>query len=101
MHITITLDDATKIKPASVREAKQPFHNADHLIVNGACPLCGADPFPVIGKIDEQTHTHDTTTAPALSRCCGLRVGTMTVHLSTIFGREEDNAVLNGRPRAY
>ncbi len=101
MRITIEFDDATKIKPASVREAKPPYHNADHLIVDGACPLCGADPFPVIGKIDEQTHTHDTTTAPALSRCCGQRVGKMVVKFSTIFGIEEDNVVLNGRCRVY
>ena len=100
MRITIELD-ATKSEFASVREAKQPFHNADHLIVDGACQHCDADPFPVIGKIDEQTYTHDTVTAPALSRCCGQRVGKMVVLLSTIFGREEDNAVLNGRPRVY
>lgn len=101
MHITIELEAATKFKPAIVREARQPYQNADHLVADGTCPLCGADPFRAIGKIDEQTHTHDTTTAPALSLCCKQRVGTMTVKLSTIFGREEDYAVLNGRLRVY
>ena len=66
MHITIELEAATKFKPAIVREARQPYHNADHLIVDGKCPLCNTDPFRVVGKIDEQTHTHDMTTAPAL-----------------------------------
>lgn len=90
-----------EIPNAPTRKAKPPYRDADHVVVDGTCPLCAADVFKCIGKIDEQTHTQDTTTAPALTRCCGQRVGKMLVKFSTIFGVEEDNIVLNGRYRVY
>ncbi|MGK3981196.1 hypothetical protein WMF38_56895 [Sorangium sp. So ce118] len=69
--------------------------------VDGQCPSCKADEFRVIGDIARQKIGHDTVTAPALALCCGSEVGAVHVELNTIFGLEEDRAVLNGRPRVY
>jgi hypothetical protein len=67
--------------------------------VNGCCPACKAKELRVIGEKARQEIGHDTVTAPAL--CCGAKIGTVHVTLSTIFGLEEDERVLHGRPRVY
>lgn len=95
MNITI------EIERAPTRKAAPPYHGADRLLVDGACPLCSATPFHCIGKADEQRHEHDITRAPAIALCCKKIVGIVVVRFSTIFGREEDEAVLHGRCRVY
>jgi hypothetical protein len=69
--------------------------------VDGACPSCRGGEFRVIGDVRRQNVGHDTVTAPALSLCCGQEVGVVRVEFATIFGLEEDRAVLHGRPRVY
>ncbi len=86
------------------RKASVPYEGAEFVCVEGACPACGVcvdAVFKCIGKSDEQSVGHDTITAPALALCCEKHIGTMVVTFSTIFGIEEDRAVLNGRPRVY
>jgi hypothetical protein len=56
----------------------------------------------VMGDKTKMTHDHDTYRAPAHCCSCGVHVGTITVKVSTIFGIEEDDRVLNhGRCRVY
>jgi hypothetical protein len=86
------------------RDARLPHEQADHVRVEGACPsckTCNDDTFRCIGKASAQRVDHDTITAPALALCCGAEVGKLVVTMNTLFGIEEDRAVLNGRPRVY
>lgn len=69
--------------------------------VHGGCPTCKAKELRFIGEKARQEIGHDTVTAPALALCCGAKVGVVTVTLSTIFGLDEDERVLHGRPRVY
>jgi hypothetical protein len=43
----------------------------------------------------------DTYTTQAKTLCCGAVLGELRVTVSTIFGIEEDERVLNGRARVY
>ena len=84
MKITIVTDKGN-------HTALMPFDGADHVLADVCC-----------GKImgaNQRTAGHDTYEADASCGCCGKRVGTLRVKVSTIFGIEED--VLNGRCRVY
>jgi hypothetical protein len=86
------------------RKAALPYAHANHVRVDGQCPSCKAGEegsFRCMGKASAQTVGHDTNTAPALALCCGSEVGKIVVTMSTIFGIEEDRAVLNERSRVY
>jgi hypothetical protein len=71
------------------------------IYVDGRCPSCGRGELRVIGDIHRQRVGSHEVTAPALALCCGQEVGEVRAELSTIFGLEEDRAVLNGRARVY
>jgi hypothetical protein len=45
-------------------------------------------------------HDHDTYYARAVARCCGAALR-METRVDTIFGIDEDERVLRGRPRVY
>lgn len=48
------------------------------------------------------SHTHDTYHCEAIALCCGKRWGRIAVRVETMFGIEEDEAMLkNGRARVY
>ena len=64
------------------------------------CPSCKATGAEVRGQGIER-HDHDTYYAQALCLSCGERIGTLETTVSTIFGIEEDRAVLQGRARVY
>jgi hypothetical protein len=82
-------------------KAKLPFDGAGHVIVETlACPQCKLSPVKAHGK-GITARTHDTYIAEAVTDCCGASVGQMQTKVSTIFGIEEDEAVLHGRPRVY
>jgi hypothetical protein len=93
MRVTVKIGDVA-------REGRLP-ESERWIDVAVRCPLCDNATLPVIGDKRRQTVGHDTVTAPALSMCCGQEVGTVLVELSTIFGLEEDERVLHGRPRVY
>ena len=68
----------------------------------GACPGCGTEPFLVRGG--NMTRLPDDRTYRAGGRCvsCNDPVGYIYWRTNTIFGLEEDEAVLeHGRARVY
>lgn len=73
-----------------------------YAFVDVACPACGAPaPFKVAGH-DRRIASHDTYAADARALCCNARVGTLKAKIETLFGLEEDAAVLvHGRARVY
>lgn len=79
-----------------VREHPQ----ADHVVVQAACPKCEDEPLRVRGE-GNHIESHDTYAARALCVACGTELGTIRARMSTIFGIEEDERVLNGRARVY
>lgn len=68
--------------------------------VEGACPDCGSELFRVQGvasRLDAQTMR-----SGGVALCCGSHVGWIFAETETIFGKEEDDAVLvHGRARVY
>lgn len=72
---------------------------ATHAVVEGACPHCKATPFRARGN--GMQRGHDTYTADATCVDCGKFVGRLVVTMNTLFGLDEDEAMLNGRPRVY
>lgn len=63
------------------------------------CSSCQAE-NPAIRGTGITHHDHDTYYADAVAQCCGAAMR-MQTKVSTIFGIDEDNAVLNSRPRVY
>lgn len=79
-----------------------PRADAGHVVVAGECPDCKASPFKVAGVAGSMTHDHDTYRADARCIACDKGFGKLVVEVSTIFGIEEDRAVLvHGRARVY
>lgn len=77
-----------------------PAPGADRARVDGKCPSCGVEPFFVAGG-GMHRHSRDTLRAGGRSMCCGEAVGWIYAKVDTLFGLEEDQAVLNGRARVY
>jgi hypothetical protein len=69
-------------------------------IATGCCPGCEAEPFHVRGG---GLRPHDDRTWIANGYCadCGDPVGYIYATADTLFGIEEDERVLRGRPRVY
>jgi hypothetical protein len=70
-------------------------------IAEGACPGCNVRPFHVVGG---GMRNIDDRTVRANGRCqsCGDAVGYIYAERATVFGAEEDRAVLEfGRARVY
>lgn len=86
---------------APARAARCPYFNADHVIVEGACPVCKATPFSAGGVKGTMARGHDTFEARAGCLVCGVVSGKLVVKVDTIFGIEEDERVLHGRARVY
>lgn len=83
------------------RKAAPPFPEADHAVVDGKCPACGAEPFKVAGHGKYASQDDRAWEAEASALCCGKHVGTLRVETNTLFGVREDEAVLRGRCRVY
>lgn len=82
-------------------EAQVPFHGATRVEVGTPCPSCEREaPLKLVGKGTPE-RGHDTYTCRAEALCCGATLGKLIVTMSTIFGLEEDERVLNGRCRVY
>lgn len=93
MKIAIVAADGTRHRP------RRPHPQADHVVLE-VCPSCSAAPCEVRGS-GVSHHDHDTYYARAIARCCGADVGELRATVSTLFGIDEDRAVLDGRPRVY
>lgn len=69
--------------------------------VKTECPSCATSPLEVSGR-GMHIGARDEYHADAVAKCCGADVGRIVVRVSTMFGLEEDHAVLvHGRPRVY
>jgi hypothetical protein len=82
-----------QLQDGKSRKATEPFKGADHALVSGTCPHCGAEPFKVGGtgrRIAADDRAYD---ADAVSYCCNKYVGVIRVEVSTLFGVREDEAV--------
>lgn len=91
MKVTVITASGTR-HPAEVADSQE-------FVTISRCPACRTEQAQIRGTgIDR--HNHDTYYGPAVAQCCGIEVR-METKVSTIFGIEEDNAVLNGRARVY
>lgn len=70
-------------------------------VASGICPGCGTEPFLVQGHGRSRHGSAHTYRAGATAKCCGDSVGFIFAQPETLFGLEEDEAVLNGRARVY
>ena len=85
----------------AARKCVLPFPESPLVDVAGECPHCQNIPFKARGD-GNITRGHDTYEARALCCNCGVYVGQIVAKVSTIFGIEEDDRVLNGsRCRVY
>jgi hypothetical protein len=100
MKITVEIDGKR-------HKAKVPFPHADHVLVSGVlvCPACGkatGEAGLVVRGSGNHIESHDTYKATAHAACCRRPIGAIRAKVSTIFGLEEDEAVLvHGRCRVY
>jgi hypothetical protein len=88
-------------RDGETRKGKLPHAEADHCVVEGACPHCGATPFKAAGVRGSMTKGHDRYTSDAGCVGCKVVTGKLVVVVNTIFGIEEDERVLRGRCRVY
>lgn len=99
MKITVTVND-------KVHAAKLPYPHAKYVLVDDLhiCPACNQKFTAKLGVAGGSTsiESHDTYRAEAYATCCKGRIGVIRVKMGTIFGLEEDEAVLlNSRCRVY
>jgi hypothetical protein len=92
--ITLEINRSTGIEVRAVRSLGR-VAEAD-----GACPGCNVAPFLIVGS-GKHRHSRDTYRAGGRCKACGDAVGWIYAKVDTIFGTEEDDAVLNGRARVY
>lgn len=77
-----------------------PYETAPHVTI-AKCPACEQVGAEVRGT-GVRHHDHDTYYAErSVAMCCGAELGQMRAKVDTVFGIEEDIAVLNGRCRVY
>lgn len=86
MRITITFPDG------EVHRARRPHPDAVQVVCRRRCS-CGSNGY--CGKV-RSVESHDTYRSDAMCHRCGAEAGVMRVKVSTLFGVEEDERVLNG-----
>lgn len=96
MKITLTLEGGGTVK------CRLPYEGAAFVIVpNTECPHQCGDPAPVAVQGRNPVEGHDTVESVAFTTCCNKIAGVLRVRVKTLFGIEEDRAVLSGRWRVY
>jgi hypothetical protein len=91
VRVTV-IDTDDRRHPAAIAE------NGEFVTID-RCSSCQAEHLAVRGT-GITHHDHDTYYARAVAACCGACLR-METKVSTLFGIEENRAVLNGRPRVY
>ena len=91
MRVTV-IDADDRRHPAAIAE------NGEFVTID-RCSSCQAE-HPAVRGTGITHHDHDTYYASAVAVCCGAGLR-METRVSTIFGIDEDRAVLNGRARVY
>jgi hypothetical protein len=87
--VTLELPDGRRLKA-------HPFER--FATVDAPCGWCGSMHVRGTGKSIE---SRDTYRADAVCFDCGASRGVLRVKVDTLFGLEEDEAVLHGRARVY
>lgn len=101
MKVWLEIQRAAGIETREVTVHRDPFFGSEHGIAEGACPGCKAQPFRIHGHGIER---FGAETVRAGSRCmsCKDPVGWCYARPDTLFGLEEDHAVLShARARVY
>jgi len=93
MKITLHKDDG------GIFVGKLAFREAESVDFKTLEAHCGGEYLTVRGG--DPTVDYDTYTSKAVCAVCGEHLGTLKVKVSTLFGIEEDQRVLNGRARVY
>ncbi|HEX6051790.1 MAG TPA: hypothetical protein VFZ21_21125 [Gemmatimonadaceae bacterium] len=70
-------------------------------IAAGSCPGCCTKPFEVRGGGPQRLPDDRTIRSGGRCVACGEAVGYLFAQPDTLFGLEEDERVLHGRPRVY
>ncbi len=81
-------------------ERDMPAPGAPDVTFEVACPACQASQLVLRGD-GAKPAGRDAYVARAIALCCKASVGTLRVEVDTLFGIEEDEAVLQGRARVY
>ena len=81
------------------RDCTMPYEGAKFVEPSGVCPSCAVEPWKIQGG--DPVRGHDTISCVAQCTACKAMVGQIIVTISTIFGLEEDDRMLNGRCRVY
>jgi len=98
MTITLTLHDGRAVTP------RLPYVDAAYVVADGLHCECSPDyPLEVAGGRTTTSDDGRIVTAPAGCVRCKGSVGVLSVDLGegSLFGPEEDQRVLHGRPRVY
>jgi hypothetical protein len=96
MKITLKLSDGSK------RAATHPFTGAEYVIVNNSeCPNQECRGYSVRGNGKNRVETQYDEEEDAICAACKHPRGRLHVKLDTLFGRDEDARILNGRARVY
>jgi hypothetical protein len=75
--------------------------NGERARLAAQCPLCGAEPCDVVGTGMTIGSDDRHYRASAVALCCDRPLGELRAYPDTLFGLEEDERVLHGRPRVY
>lgn len=89
------------VSGVGVRSAVAPSKESTYVIVKCECPLCRKPMLRASGLGFPVERGHDTYESDAKCIDCGQVIGRITVKVDTIFGIEEDEAMLHGRARVY
>lgn len=85
------------------RDVKAHPENSSLGVTEGTCPGCGAEPFLIYAS-SPTIHAPRTLRANGHAVCCGDPVGYLYATKDTLFGLEEDRAMLSPdhqRARVY
>lgn len=93
MIIWLTLESGKRI------DLTLPFPGAKYVV--GQPSTCCIEEETAVYSREKVIDSHDTYAGTALCARCHKPVGKLRVRVSTIFGIEEDEEVLNGRCRVY
>lgn len=88
--------------PKEPVEAIHPYADADFVrLIGASCPCCGIQPLEVQGR-GKREQKGSSIFEPATCKHCTEHVGTLKVTRPTLFGLEEDFAVIHqSRPKVF
>jgi hypothetical protein len=95
-------DLSREVYDEDIHEAIHPYNECEYLEVHDkCCPHCLRPTLRLRGDTKTMVEQEYYTYAVAFCYDCANHVGTIKIPSQTMFGRDEDRAVLQGRPRVY